>query len=395
MVIQPKVRGFICTAAHPEGCAKNIEKQVNYVEQQGAIAGCKNVLIIGASTGYGLASRIVATYGCNAKTIGVFFEREAAGKRTATAGWYNTAAFERMAAGTGHYAKSINGDAFSDEIKQQTIDLIKQDLGKVDLVIYSLASPRRTDPRSGETYSSCLKPVGDRFTNKTVDPMKGEVKQVSIEPAEGDDIANTIKVMGGEDWQWWMDALRDADALTDDVITMAYSYIGPELTHAVYKNGTIGKAKDDLQETSDKLAKQLEVSGGKSFISVNKAVVTQASSAIPVVPLYMSILFKLMKAKGTHEGCIEQIYRLFKDFLYNPDGTAVDDHGRIRIDDLEMQPDIQQQIAELWEQVNTENLNELTDIASYRRYFYELFGFELDGIDYAADVDPQVIIDSL
>lgn len=395
MVIQPKVRGFICTAAHPIGCAKNIEKQINYVKQQGVITGCKNVLIIGASTGYGLASRIVATYGCQAKTIGVFFEREAAGKRTATAGWYNTAAFEQMAHADGHYAKSINGDAFSDEIKQQAIDLIKRDLGKVDLVIYSLASPRRTDPRTGETYSSCLKPIGGTFTNKTVDPMKGEVKQVSIESAEGDDIDHTVKVMGGEDWQWWIDALREADVVTDDVITIAYSYIGPELTHAVYKNGTIGKAKDHLQHTSDQLAKQLTVSGGKSFISVNKAVVTQASSAIPVVPLYMSILFKLMKDKGTHEGCIEQMYRLFKDFLYNPSGTDVDECGRIRIDDLEMEPDIQQRIAEIWEQVNTDNLSKLTDIEGYRHYFYELFGFECDGVDYTADIDPQVGIDSL
>lgn len=395
MVIEPKVRGFICTAAHPVGCAKNVELQAHYVEQQAAIAGCKNVLIIGASTGYGLASRIVATFACHAKTIGVFFERPAAGKRTATAGWYNTSAFEKLAHQAGHYAKSINGDAFSDEIKQQTIELIKKDLGKVDLVIYSLASPRRTDPRSGETYSSCLKPVGQSFTNKTVDPMKGEVKEVSIEPAEGNDIDHTVKVMGGEDWQWWMDALREADAVTDDVVTLAYSYIGPELTHAVYKNGTIGKAKDHLQQTADQLNQELSPTGGRAFISVNKAVVTQASSAIPVVPLYMSILFKLMKAKGTHEGCIEQIYRLFKDFIYNPAGVPVDECGRIRIDDLEMEPDIQQQIEAIWKQVDTDNLHTLTDIESYRRYFYQLFGFEMDGVDYQADVNPEVTIESL
>lgn len=395
MIIEPKVRGFICTAAHPVGCAKHVEEQIDYVKRQGVIDGCKNVLIIGASTGYGLASRIVATFGCQAKTIGVFFERPAAGKRTASAGWYNTAAFEEAAYEAGLYAKSINGDAFSDEIKQQTIDLIKQDLGKVDLVIYSLASPRRTDPRTGTTYSSCLKPVGESFSNKTVDTMRGEVKEVSIEPAEGDDIANTVKVMGGEDWEWWMDALREAGAVTDNVITMAYSYIGPELTHAVYKNGTIGKAKDHLQETSDKLNKQLEVTGGKSFISVNKAVVTQASSAIPVVPLYMSILFKVMKEKGTHEGCIEQMYRLFHEFLYNSAGIKTDDHGRIRIDDWEMEPEVQQNVIDVWQQVTTENLNELTDLAGYRHYFYELFGFELDGVDYAVDVDAGIGIRSI
>lgn len=395
MIIQPRVRGFICTAAHPVGCAKNVEKQVDYVVEQGTINGCKNVLIIGASTGYGLASRIVAAFGCHAKTIGVSFERPADGKRTASAGWYNTAAFETLATQAGHYAKSINGDAFSDEIKQQTIELIKQDLGKVDLVIYSLASPRRTDPKTGTTYSSCLKPIGDTFSNKTVDPIRGEVKEVSIEPAKGDDIEHTVKVMGGEDWQWWMDALLDAGVVTDDVLTVAYSYIGPQLTHAVYKNGTIGKAKDHLQQTSDNLNKQLQATGGKSFISVNKAVVTQASSAIPVVPLYMSILFKLMKEKGTHEGCIEQIYRLFKDFLYNPNGTKVDDHGRIRIDDWEMQPDIQDKIIDIWQRVNTDNLSDLTDISSYRHYFYELFGFELDDVDYDADVDAGVRIASI
>ncbi len=395
MIIQPKVRGFICTAAHPVGCAKNIEKQVGYVTQQGAINGCKNVLIIGASTGYGLASRIVATFGCHAKTIGVSFERAAEGKRTASAGWYNTAAFEVLAKQAGYYAKSINGDAFSDDIKQQTIELIKKDLGKVDLVIYSLASPRRTDPRTGTTYSSCLKPVGTTFKSKTVDPMSGEVKDISIEPASSDDIENTIKVMGGEDWEWWMDALSTADVLTDDVVTVAYSYIGPELTHAVYKNGTIGNAKDHLQCTSDKLNKQLQTAGGKSFISINKAVVTQASSAIPVVPLYMSILFKIMKQMGTHEGCIEQMYRLFKDFLYNPQGAKVDEQGRIRLDDLEMQPEVQQKVIETWQQVNSTNIASLTDIAGYRHYFYELFGFDLKGINYEADVDLDVVIGSI
>ena len=396
MIIKPKIRGFICTTAHPVGCYKHVEQQINYVKKHPKIHGCKNALIIGASTGYGLASRITAAFACNAKTIGVFFEREAADNRTATAGWYNTAAFEKIAHAEGHYAKSINGDAFSDDIKQKTIDLIKADLGNIDLVIYSLASPRRVDPKTGEVYSSCLKPVGDQpFHNKTVDPMAGVVKDVTIAPAEGHDVAHTVKVMGGEDWEMWMHALRDAGVLADEVVTMAYTYIGPELTHAVYKNGTIGHAKNHLQKTSDNLNQELQLHGGKSFISVNKALVTQASSAIPVVPLYMSILFKLMKAKGTHEGCIEQMYRLFKDFLYNPAGIKLDDEGRIRIDDLEMQPDIQQKIEQIWAEVTTDNLMQLTDIAGYRHDFHQLFGFDIDGVDYEQDVDPNVAIESI
>ncbi len=390
MLIEPKVRGFICTAAHPVGCFKNVEKQMHYVLEKGRISGCKNALIIGASTGYGLASRIVSTFACAANTIAVFFEKPAEGKRTATAGWYNSAAFEKMAHEAGYYAKSINGDAFSDEVKQKVIDLIQKDLGKIDLIIYSLASPRRTDPRTGESYASTLKPLGEIFRSKTVDPMRGEIKEVFIEPATPMDVENTIKVMGGEDWQWWIEALSGAGVLTDNVMTLAYSYIGPELTHAVYKNGTIGKAKDDLQETSDHLNKQLQVRGGKSFISVNKAVVTQASSAIPVVPLYMSILFKLMKEQDTHEGCIEQIYRLFKDFLYTEGTVKTDECGRIRLDDLEMQADIQKKVADIWTKVTTENLKELTDLDGYRHYFYELFGFEVGGVDYTQDVDPNV-----
>lgn len=396
MIIRPKIRGFICTTAHPVGCFKNVEKQINYVQTHPQITGCKNALIIGASTGYGLASRIAATFGCHAKTIGVFFERAASDNRTATAGWYNSAAFEQLAHKAGHYAKSINGDAFSDEIKQKTIDLIKADLGKIDLVVYSLASPRRIDPKTGEVYSSTLKPVGEHpFTNKTVDPIAGIVKDVTIPPAENNEIEHTVKVMGGEDWALWMEALSDAGVLADGVVTLAYSYIGPELTHAVYKNGTIGHAKDHLQETSAKLNKELQPYAGKSFISVNKGLVTQASSAIPVVPLYISILFKLMKEKGTHEGCIEQMYRLFKDFLYNPEGIKLDEAGRIRIDDLEMQVDIQQEIEKIWAKVTTENLMQLTDIEGYRRDFNQLFGFDVEGVDYDLEVDPNVSIESM
>ena len=394
MVIQPKVRGFICTSAHPEGCFKSVESQVKYVKSHGRIDGAKNVLIIGASTGYGLASRIVSTFACGAKTIGVFFEKSASGKRTASAGWYNTAAFEKLAHEEGLYAKSINGDAFSDDIKQQTIDLITKDIGKIDLVIYSLASPRRTHPKSGETFNSVLKPMSNTYVNKTVDPIRGEVKEISIEPANEAEVAATVTVMGGEDWEFWMDALNENNLLADNFKTLAYSYIGPELTHDIYTNGTIGAAKQHLQETADRLNERYADRGGMAAISVNKALVTQASSAIPVVPLYMSILFKYMKEKGTHEGCIEQMYRLFKDFIY-ADETPFDDQGRIRIDELEMQDDIQQKVTELWPQINTENLESLTDIVGYRDDFYKLFGFNIDGIDYDADVNVDVKIDSI
>jgi enoyl-[acyl-carrier protein] reductase/trans-2-enoyl-CoA reductase (NAD+) len=398
MIVESKVRGFICTTAHPTGCAQNVKTQIDFVKAQPKLpASCapKNVLVIGASTGYGLASRIAATYAGNAKSIGVFFEKPASDKRTATAGWYNSAAFEKIAHADGYYAKSINGDAFSDDIKKQTIDLIKSDLGKVDLVVYSLASPRRTHPKTGETFHSTLKPLGKRYQNKTVDTMTQTVTEVSIEPATDDDVAHTIAVMGGDDWQLWIEQLRDAGVLADNAITFAYSYIGPELTHAIYKNGTIGKAKDHLLTTAQTLDAQLRKTGGRAFVSVNKALVTQASSAIPVVPLYISILFKLMKAKGTHEGCIEQLYRLLHDFVYTGKETPVDNEHRVRIDDLEMQPDIQKAVENIWATISTETLHDQSDIAGYRHDFYQLFGFEVDGVDYQADVDIDVKIESI
>jgi len=395
MIIQPKVRGFICTTAHPTGCYKAVEKQIAYTKKHSKNNGPKNVLVIGASTGYGLASRIAASFGSGAKTIGVFFEKEADDKRTASAGWYNSAAFEQIAHQENLYAKSINGDAFSNEIKQQTIDLIRKDLGKIDLVIYSLASPRRTHPVTGETSSSVLKPIGSTFTSKTVDPIRGEVKEVVIEPANEQEIADTITVMGGEDWEMWMNLLAKENLLADGVITVAYTYVGPTLTHAIYKNGTIGRAKDHLQKTADKLAAELKPLHGKAFISVNKALVTQASSAIPVVPLYISILYKIMKAKGTHEGCIEQIVRLYNEHLYTKNPPALDAEGRIRLDDLEMQHDVQEQISALWPQVTSENLTEITDIQGYRDDFYQLFGFNFTGVDYDADVNPDVAIESI
>jgi enoyl-[acyl-carrier protein] reductase/trans-2-enoyl-CoA reductase (NAD+) len=390
MVIQPKVRGFICTTAHPVGCARHVEQQIEYVKSQGKVNGPKKVLVIGASTGYGLASRIVAAFGCEAATIGVFFEKPASDTRTATAGWYNTAAFEKAAREAGLYAKSINGDAFSDEIKQQTIDLIKQDLGQVDMVVYSLASPRRTHPKTGELFSSVIKPIGKTFTSKTVNVHTGEVTEVSIEPATEDEIRQTVAVMGGEDWEMWIHALNEAGVLAPGAVTVAYSYIGPELTWAVYRDGTIGRAKDHLEATSHKLDEYLKAIGGSAYVSVNKAVVTQSSSAIPVVPLYISLLFKVMKEKGLHEDCIHQMYRLFKDRVYAGGDVPVDDKRRIRIDDWEMRADVQDAVASLWKQINSDNLEQLSDIAGYRKDFYKLFGFGLDGVNYEEDVDPNV-----
>ncbi len=393
MLIQPKVRGFICTTAHPVGCAKMVEEQANYVKSQPAIQGPKNVLVIGASTGYGLASRIVSTFGAGAKTIGVFFEREAEDKRTATAGWYNSAGFEALAHQQGHYAKSINGDAFSNEIKQRTADLIRKDLGQIDLIIYSLASPRRTHPETGHVYSSVLKPIGGTYTSKTVDTFREEVKDISLDSANDEEVQNTIAVMGGEDWEMWIDYLAKENLLAPGVKTVAYSYIGPAMTHPIYKEGTIGKAKDHLKATSDKLNQKLKSHQGQAFVSVNKAVVTQASAAIPVVPLYISILFKVMKEHGTHEGCIEQIYRLFRDHLYA--SKALNQTDYIRIDDREMEATIQKEVAELWEKVNTENIKAISDVAGYREEFYRLFGFHVANVNYDVELDPNVKIESV
>lgn len=397
MLIQPKIRGFICTTAHPQGCAQHVAEQIHYVKQQSAITeGPKKVLVIGASTGYGLASRIAAAFGASAKTIGVFFERGAEGKRTASPGWYNSAAFETAAKQAGLYAKSINGDAFSDEVKQKTIELIQKDWsGEVDLVIYSLASPRRTHPKSGETFSSVLKPISQTYTSKTIDVMSGQITDISLEPATSEEIAHTIEVMGGEDWSMWMDALLSAKILAKNVKTVAYSYIGPELTYPIYREGTIGRAKKHLEETAKTLNQQLSAIGGQAFVSVNKALVTQASAAIPVVPLYISLLYKVMKEKHLHEGCIEQIWRLYDQALYNANKqTLVDAQGLIRLDDLEMRPEVQQAVADLWPMVNSENVNAITDLAGYRHEFYKLFGFEVKGIDYTLESEPEVAIPS-
>ena len=395
MIIAPKIRGFICTTAHPQGCARHVAEQIAVVKQRGINAqGPKKVLVIGASTGYGLSSRIAAAFGSNAATIGVFFEKPAEADRCGTAGWYNSAAFEKEAAAAGLYARSFNGDAFSDAMKAEVCAAIKKDLGQVDCVIYSLASPRRTDPKTGETYKSVLKSIGEPYTNKNLNTTSGVVDEVTIQPAEGDDVAHTIAVMGGEDWQMWIDALLAENLLAPGTQTVAYSYIGPELTWPIYKNGTIGAAKEDVERTQRALDEKLAPLGGKAWVSVNKALVTQASSAIPVLPLYISLLYKVMKADGTHEDTIEQMDRLFRERLYNGNPQP-DEAGRIRVDDWEMTPAVQALVAERWQQVNTENLADLADFEGYQSSFLRLFGFGLKGVDYAAETDPNVAVPSL
>tara|TARA_B100002019_G_scaffold40032_2_gene33547 strand:+ start:1373 stop:2560 length:1188 start_codon:yes stop_codon:yes gene_type:complete len=392
MIISPKIRGFICTTAHPDGCESHVRQQVDYVKSQAPLDNSpKKVLVIGSSTGYGLASRIVPAFAGGADTLGVFFERPANEKKSGSPGWYNSYAFEELAKSEGLYAKSINGDAFSDDIKNKTIEEIKKNMGQVDCVIYSLASPRRQDPKSGEIYKSCLKPIGQTYTQKTVNTDKAEVEEITIESANDDEINQTVKVMGGEDWELWIDALREANVLAPSVTTMAYSYIGPELTWSVYKDGTIGRAKIHLEQSCQRINEKIAEDGGRAYVSVNKAVVTQASSAIPVVPLYISVLFKKMKEEGIHEDCIEQIYRLFSERLSSD--PQLDGEGRIRIDDWEMRDDIQQSVAEDWEKINTDNLSEISDFEGYQSDFLKLFGFGIPGINYDAETDPIREID--
>ena len=383
MIVEPKVKGFICTTAHPAGCKESVRRQIAYCKEKGMVEGPKKVLVIGSSTGYGLASRIAVTYGYGADTIGVAFERESNGRRTATAGWYNTKAFEEFAKEDGYYAKSFNGDGFSEEMKNQVIETIRKDFGKVDMVVYSMAAPRRTMP-DGTTVSSVLKTVGKELTNKTIDLRNNEIKDVTVPVANEEEIENTVKVMGGEDWEAWIQALVDADVLSDNAVTLAYSYIGPELTHAIYKEGSIGQAKKHLFDTSKKLTKEFEAKGLKAYISVNKALVTQSSAAIPIVPLYISLLYKIMKKEGLHEGCIEQMNRLFIDKL---PAKETDAEGYIRLDDWEMEDKVQNEITKLWGLVTTENIGELGDIEGYWEDFYHMFGFHYDHVDYSADVE--------
>lgn len=391
MIVQPKVKGFICTTAHPEGCKASVKAQIEYVKSQPKAEGPKKVLIIGSSMGYGLATRIAATYACGADTIGVIFDKDGKEKRTGTAGWYNTAAFEEFATADGYYAKTINGDAYSQEIKDEVIELIKKDWGKADMVIYSIAAPRRKAP-DGVTYRSVLKTTGKSYTNKTIDLLTNEVSDVTVEPATEEEIADTVKVMGGEDWRLWIDALKAADVLEDGAKTIAYSYIGPEITYPIYYNGSIGQAKADLYKTADVMNE--EIDGIEAYVSVNKAVVTQSSAAIPIVPLYMSILLKVMKEQNLHEGCIEQMYRMMHDRVC-VDKVVTDDKNLIRMDDYELKPEVQKAVEDKWNIVSQDNVKEVADIDGYWKEFYEIFGFGIDGVDYDADISVQVEIPSL
>lgn len=388
MQIKPRVRGFMCVTTHPDGCRENVRRQIEVAKSAGPIdKGPKRVLVLGSSTGYGLASRITAAFASGASTLGVFFEKPGTERKPGTAGWYNSAAFHEFADAEDLYAKSINGDAFSDEIKTQVIDTIREDLGQVDLVVYSLAAPRRQHPKTGEVHQSTLKPIGKPVTQRGINTDKEIVDEVTLEAASEQDIANTVAVMGGEDWEMWIEALDEAGVLADGAKTTAYTYIGEKITWDIYWHGTIGAAKQDLDRRVKTIRERLQAKGGDARVSVLKAVVTQASSAIPIMPLYLSLLFKVMKREGVQEGCIEQIVRLFKDRLY-ADDAALDDEGRLRVDELELQPDIQQEVTDLWSQVTTENLHELSDFVGYKREFMQLFGFEVDGVDYEADTDP-------
>ncbi len=392
MLIEPKVREYICTTAHPEGCGESVRRQASYAASRGQVSGTKKALVIGCSTGYGLASRISALVNCGAATLGIMFERPSNGKRTATAGWYNTAEFEKLAASRGIYARTLNGDAFSREMKEKAVQAIREDLDSVDLVVYSVAAPRRTDEQ-GTTWNSCLKATEKAFTEKSLDLRTLQIVEKTIEPATEAETAATVKVMGGEDWEEWIDVLAEAAVLADDAITVAYSYIGPELTYPIYYQGTIGAAKQHLHKTAARINEIYP--GVRAYISVNKGLVTQASSAIPVVPLYFSILYRVMKEQGTHEDCIGQISRLFTEKLYGRKRAVTDVQGFIRMDDYEMEEEIQERVREAWKQVSTETISRYCDLEGYWEDFYHMFGFRYENIDYSMDTDPNVEIPSL
>ena len=390
MVIKPRVRGFLCTTTHPIGCRENVRRQIDYVRAAGVITnGPKRVLVIGSSTGYGLASRITAAFGAGAATLGGFFEKPGTEKKPGTAGWYNAASFDEFAAAEGLYSKSFNGDAFSDAVKAQVIEQIKADLGQIDLVVYSLAAPRRTHPKTGEVFNSTLKPIGKATVQKGVNTDKGVIQDYHLEPATQAEIDDTVAVMGGEDWQMWIEALDGAGVLAEGAKTTAYTYIGEQITWDIYWHGTIGAAKKDLDKRVVSIRERLAQRGGDARVSVLKAVVTQASAAIPAMPIYLAILFKVMKEQGTHEGCIEQVDRLFRHCLYS-DEPALDDEGRLRVDDLELAPAVQEAVSAIWADISSDNLAQLSDFEGYKTEFLQLFGFAISGVDYEADVDPVV-----
>tara|TARA_B110000503_G_scaffold121693_3_gene185519 strand:+ start:2717 stop:3904 length:1188 start_codon:yes stop_codon:yes gene_type:complete len=391
MIIKPRVRGFMCITTHPLGCETNVKNQIDFIKSQPAIDAPKRVLVIGSSTGYGLAARIAAAFGSGAATLGIFFEKPGSESKPGTAGWYNSAAFHKFAEQDGLYAKSINGDAFSDEVKAKTIATIKEDLGQIDLVIYSLAAPRRQHPKTGEVFNSTLKPVGKNITMRGINTDKETIQEFSLEAANEQEIADTVAVMGGEDWQMWIDDLSAAGVLAEGAKTTAFTYIGEKMTWDLYWDGTIGQAKKDLDKRVVSIHEKLAAQAGDARVSVLKAVVTQASSAIPIMPLYLAMLFKEMKRDGSHEGCIEQLYRLFTECLYS-DSPRTDAEGRLRVDELELRPEIQTAVAEAWSKISTENLAELTDFVGYKHEFLKLFGFDIEGVDYDADVDPDVQI---
>jgi len=394
MIIKPRVRGFMCVTSHPSGCEQNVLNQIDYIKSQEPILAPKRVLVIGSSTGYGLSARITAAFGAGASTLGVFFEKPGSDRKPGTAGWYNSAAFHKQAENDGLYAKSINGDAFSDEVKQRVIETIAKDLGQIDLVIYSLAAPRRQHPKTGEIFNSTLKPVGKSITMRGINTDKEVIQEFSLEAASDQEISDTVSVMGGEDWQMWMDALSDADVLAPGAKTTAFTYIGEKMTWDLYWDGTIGQAKKDLDNKVLSIREKLVLSAGDARVSVLKAVVTQSSSAIPIMPLYLAILFKEMKIDGSHEGCIEQLYRLFTEGLYS-DNPRLDGEGRLRMDEREMRADVQAKVAESWANISTENLNQLTDFTGYKHEFLSLFGFGVAGVDYDQEVGSEVPIENL
>ncbi len=392
MVVKPKIINNICLNSHPAGCAADVARQIAYVKSKGPINGPKNVLVVGSSTGYGLASRIAAAFGSSAKTIGVAFEKEGSEKGPGTAGFYNTIAFDKAAKAAGLFSLSFNGDAFSGETKDKVVAAVKEHLGTVDLLVYSLASPVRTDPKDGVMYRSVLKPLGQDFIAKSIDPFKGEVKVQTVTPATPEEVAATVKVMGGEDWELWVEALQKAGVVAKGFTTVAYSYIGPQVTYPFYRSGTIGKAKEHLEATSHTLSASLKKSvGGAAYVSVNKALVTRASAVIPAVSLYISLLYKIMKKNGTHEGCVEQIDRLFRTRLFSGNPVPVDKDGLIRLDDWEMDTKVQGAINDLWDQVTGDNLKELCDVRGVEEDFLQLNGFGIPGVDYEADVDQNTL----